>query len=212
MIASPLCAQEAIDQEEPTPSSVDEVITPMERSFKERIPPFGVIPWIREQLKNTPPFFRDSKIDLNLRTYYRTRRNYDDSVNEAWALGGALSYRSGWFLERIGLGAVLYTSQPVYAPDNRDGTGLLKTGQEGYTVVGQAYARVRLLHSHFLNLYRYQYNTPYINSSDSRMTPKTFEGYTIQGTVGDPDGPVGLRYGAGYIAKLIFYTCKNNIM
>ena len=63
MIPSPLWAQEAIDQEESIPSSVDEVITPMERSFKERIPPFGVIPWIREQLKNTPPFFRDSKID-----------------------------------------------------------------------------------------------------------------------------------------------------
>ena len=64
---------------------------------------------------------------------------------EAWALGGALSYQSGWFLDHFSVGAVLYTSQRLYGPDDRDGTLLLKPGQQGYTVVGQLYGRVKLV-------------------------------------------------------------------
>ena len=40
----------------------------------------------------------------------------------------------------------------------------------------------------FVNLYRYAYDTPYLNRDDSRMSPKTFEGYTLQGSVGGQDG------------------------
>ena len=88
-------------------------------------------PWLKEQLKDTPPFFRDTKLNLNLRTYYFYRDKYDDSESEAWALGGALSYQSGWFLDHFGVGGVLYTSQTLYGPDDRDGTLLLKPGQHG---------------------------------------------------------------------------------
>src|SRR3954451_9593591 len=52
-------AQDVISQEEPTPSSVDEIATPIDRSFIERIPKPGVFPWLKEQLKDAPPFFRD---------------------------------------------------------------------------------------------------------------------------------------------------------
>jgi len=55
------------------------------------------------------------------------RDKYDDTVSEAWAIGGALSYRSGWFLNHFGIGAVGYLSEPLYGPDDRDGTQLLKT-------------------------------------------------------------------------------------
>jgi len=113
-----------------------------------------------------------------------------------------LSYKSGWFLNHFGLGAVLYTSQPLYAPDDRDGTQLLRTGQDGYTVLGQLYVRVKVIENHFINLYRYEYNTPYINKDDGRMTPKTFEGYTFTGSSGGKDGAPGFRYGGGYITKI----------
>jgi hypothetical protein len=198
----PVMAQEVISQEEPTPSSVDEVTTPMERSFQEKreIPRF--FPWLKDQLKDTPAFFRDTRLGLNLRTYYFYRDQYDDSKSEAWALGGALAYQSGWLYDRFSVGSVLYTSQRLYGPDDRDGTLLLKPGQHGYTVVGQLYGRVRLIDENFINIYRYEYNTPYINRNDNRMTPNTFEGYTFNGAYGGKDDSPSFRYGGGYITKI----------
>src|SRR5262245_32260651 len=97
-------------------------------------------------------------------------------------MGGALTYRSGWLLDRFGMGAAFYTAQRLYGPKDRDGTLLLKPGQHGYSVVGQIYGKVKLFDDQFLNLYRYEDNTPFINKNDSRMTPNTFQGYTLQVT------------------------------
>jgi hypothetical protein len=203
--SAPVMAQEYIRNKEPVPESVDQVTSPIELAFKERpkIPRF--YPWLKDQLKDTPPFFRDTKLDLNIRSYYFYRDNYPGSspqINEAWALGGAFSYRSGWFLDHFSLGSVLYTSQPLYAPDDKDGTGLLMPGQQGYTVVGQIFGRVKLFEDNFINIYRYEYNTPFINEDDSRMTPNTFEGYTFTGAYGGKDGAPGFNYGFGYIDKI----------
>jgi hypothetical protein len=201
----PVVAQEYIRNQEPAPESVDQVVSAIELAFqqKPKIPRF--FPWLKEQLKDTPPFLRDTNLTLNFRTYYFYKDNYPGSspqINEAWALGGALSYQSGWFLDHFGVGAVFYTSQPLYAPDDKDGTLLLKPGQEGYTVVGQIYGRVKLIEDNFINIYRYEYNTPFINKNDSRMTPNTFEGYTFNGAYGGKDGALGFRYGGGYITKI----------
>jgi outer membrane porin, OprD family len=198
----PALAQEAISQEEPTPSSVDQVETPMDRSFQEKreIPRF--FPWLKEQLKDTPAFFRDTKLNLNIRTYYFYRDKYDDSKSEAWALGGSVSYQSGWFLDHFGVGTVFYTSNRLYGPGDRDGTLLLEPGQHSYAVFGQLYGRVKLIEDNFVNLYRYEYNTPYINKNDNRMTPNTFEGYTFNGAYGGKDGALGFKYGGGYITKI----------
>jgi hypothetical protein len=99
-------AQEAVNPlGEPTPSSVDQVTTPMERSFKEKPEKVVLFPRLKEELKDAPPFFRDTKLDVNLRTYYFYNNDHvNDTISEAWALGGALSYRSGWFLDRYAEG------------------------------------------------------------------------------------------------------------
>jgi hypothetical protein len=195
-------AQEVISQEEPPPSSVDEVITPIERSFIERVPRPGLFQWLKDQLKDTPPFFRDTKLDLNLRSFYFRRDKFDESVSSAWALGGALAYKSGWLLDRLQVGTTFYWSENLYGPEDKDGTLLLKPQQHGYSVLGQAYARVKLFEDHIINLYRYEYNTPFIGKNDNRMTPNTFEGYTLQGNFGGKDGAPGFRYGTGYITKI----------
>ena len=195
-------AQESIAQEEPPPASVEQDVSPIERSFRILPERPGLFPWLKEKLKDLPPFFRDTKLDVNLRTYYFNGEKFGGTRNEAWAGGGSLSYRSGWLLDRLSAGAVLYTSQPLFAPADRDGTALLKPGQNGYTVLGQLYGRVKVFDELFLNLYRYIYDTPYISRDDSRMTPKTFEGYTFQGSLGGKDGGPGLRYGGGYITKI----------
>jgi hypothetical protein len=201
-IGTPVWAQEYIRDQEPVPESVDQVVTPMDLTFQEKREIPRLFPWLKEQLKDTPAFFRDTKLNLNFRTYYFNRDKYDDSNSEAWALGGSVSYQSGWFLNRFSVGSVIYTSQRLYGPDDRDGTTLLKPGQHGYTVVGQLYGRVKLFDENFLNIYRYEYNTPYINKNDSRMTPNTFEGYTFNGAYGGKEGAPGFRYGGGYITKI----------
>jgi hypothetical protein len=195
-------AQEVISQEEPTPSSVDEVTTPIERSFLEGISRPGFFPWLKDQLKDTPPFFRDTTLDLNLRSFYFRRDEFDESVSSAWALGGALSYKSGWLLDRLQIGSTFYWSENLYGPKDKDGTLLLKPQQHGYSVLGQLFARIKLYEENIVNLYRYEYNTPYIGKNDNRMTPNTFEGYTLTGSFGGKDGAPGFRYGTGYITKI----------
>jgi hypothetical protein len=200
--STPLLAQEYIRDQEPIPDSVDQVVTPIELAFQPppKIPRF--FPWLKEQLKDTPAFFRDTKLNVNLRTYFFDRDKFDNSRSEAWALGGSLSYQSGWFLDRFSVGSVLYTSQKLSGPETEDGTLLLKPGQESYTVVGQLYGRAKLFEDNFINVYRYEYNTPFINKNDNRMTPNTFEGYTFTGAYGGKDGAPGFNYGAGYITKI----------
>ncbi len=199
---APVLAQEATSIDKPTPSSVQEIVTPMGWAFEEKQPRERLAPWLKDYLKNTTPFIRDTKIDFNLRSYYFYRYNNSDDINEAATIGGALSYNSGWFLDHFGVGAVFYVSEPLYAPADYGGTDLLKPDQEGYTTLGQVYGRVKLFEDHFINLYRYEYNTPFLNGDDSRMTPNTFEGYTFQGSYGVKDGGPRFGYGAGYIDKM----------
>ncbi|HSB05702.1 MAG TPA: OprD family outer membrane porin [Thermodesulfobacteriota bacterium] len=202
---APVLAQEYIRDEEPIPESVDQVVTPIELAFREKPKVPGLFPWLKEQLKSTPSFLRDTKLGLNARSYYFYRDNYPGSspqINEAWAIGGSLSYQSGWLLDYFSVGTVLYTSQPLYAPEDRGGTELLEPGQKGYTVVGQLFGRVKLFEDNFINIYRYEYDTPYINKFESRMTPNTFEGYTVTGVYGGKDRAFGFNYGFGYIDKI----------
>ena len=100
------------------------------------------IPELQESLEKLPPFIRDTDLNLHFRTFYFDRINPDDSVNEAWAIGGWLEYRSGWLWDTFAMGAVGYTSQPLYAPNDKDGTTLLAAGQGGITVLGQAYGQL----------------------------------------------------------------------
>ena len=206
LAASQSCAQEDIAAEAPPPSSVEQSVSPIGRAF---VRPFQLLPsrpliwpWLKEQLKDVPPFLRDTKLDVNQRTYYLNAGNFSGPRNEALAIGGSLSYESGWLLDRVSVGSVLYTSQPLYAPEDRDGTLLLEPGQQGYTVLGQLYARVKVLDDAFLNLYRYHYDTPYLSRHDDRMTPNTFQGYTLIGSVGSKDDGPSLQYGGGFIQKI----------
>lgn len=148
------------------------------------------------------PFFHDSKLGAQLRTYYFNRDKFDNSRSEAWAIGGSLSFTSGYLVDLFRMGAVVYTSQPLYAPDDRDGTLLLAQGQEAYTVLGQLYGEFKFTDQIFGAFGRKAYNTPFINMNDSRMTPNTFEGVTVYGRAGGKDGAPEWRFGGGYISKI----------
>lgn len=194
-------AQEEIRQEYPTPSTVDQSTTPIQSTFTAPPQPeTPLFPELRDRLRDAPAFLRDAKVDVGLRSYYLEEDKLDNTKSEAWALGGAISFQSGWIGDLLSVGGVYYTSQPLYAPSGRDGTNLLQPGQRGYSALGQIYARVKADEQTFLNLGRSAYDTPFINRNDSRMTPNTFEGYTLTGTAGDDRASV--RYGAGYIDKI----------
>jgi len=202
VIPEEVISEETIPDETPPDVQLGEEVTPMDQSFQEKPPRPEPVPAPSEQLKDASPFLRDTKLDLNLRTYYSNSDNFDGTRNEAWVLGGSLAYRSGWFLDRFGAGAALYTSQPLYAPDGRDGTLLLKPGQEGYSVVGQLYGKAKLAEQTIIHLYRQEANSPYLNGNDSRMSPNTFEGYTVTGASRVSEGSPRITYGFGYVDKI----------
>lgn len=201
---TPIPAQAAADPAvaSPPPSAVGEDVTYMDDAFK--MPPEYGRPFeiVKETLKEAPPFFRDTKLDLNLRSFYLYREKFDKSKLEAWTLGGSLSYKSGFLWDHFAIGAALYTSQPIYAPGGRDGTLLLKPSQEEYTVLGQLYGQIKIMDDIFINLYRKEMNTPYINKNDNRMTPNTFEAYTLEGKIGGKNGSPEFRFGGGYVDRI----------
>lgn len=140
-------------------------------------------------------FWDDATFTLHLRSYLLDR--YDDPGSDpgAWALGGWAGYQTGWIGDTLQLGVVGYTSQPLWAPEDRDGTLLLYPDQEGYAVIGQAYAALKY-EEQVLTLYRQIVNQPEVNAQDNRMTPNTFEGGTLGGDV----GPV--NYYAGVLTAM----------
>jgi len=136
------------------------------------------------QKSNLPPFVRDTNLTVHFRTYYFNRTKPDDTINEAWAFGGWLTYESGWLLDTFAMGASLYGSAPLYGPDDRDGTLLLKPEQKGYYVPAEAWGALRYQDYVILKGYRQRVDQTYINSQDNRMTPNTFQGVTLGGKVG----------------------------
>jgi outer membrane porin, OprD family len=152
-------------------SSVEEGRTPLTDTFDFR----------DFQLEERQEALKDTKFEFNLRTYYFNREGFDGVRKEAWAIGGWAGIKTGYFLDHFAFGVTGYTSQPLYAPDDRDGTLLLKPGQNGYTVLGEAYAEIRIVDDVILSIGRKAFDTPFINKNDTRMTPNTFEAIVLQG-------------------------------
>lgn len=156
--------------------------------------------WVEETRRKA---WEDTKWTVQLRSYYLGRDKYDDTESEAWAIGGSAGFKTGYFREWFSFGATAYTSQPLYAPDEKDGTLLLKPGQEGYTVLGEAYGEALITQDVRATLGARRFETPYLNSNDSRMTPNTFLAAVFQGLHGEADTSRGQwRWGAGYFDKI----------
>src|SRR6476619_709357 len=127
--------------------------------------------------------FKDTKFEFNLRTFYFDRSDFSGAEKQAWAIGGWVGVKTGYFLDHIAFGATLYTSNPIYAPDDRDGTGLLAPGQNNYTVLGEFYAELRIVKDVGITVGARGYDTPFINRNDTRMPPPTFEAVVLRGRV-----------------------------
>jgi hypothetical protein len=143
----------------------------------------------------TPAFFRDSLLQLVARTYYLTRDNFNGTETDSWAGGGWIAWRSGLIANMFGVHAALYTSQPIYAPSDRDNARLLAPGQNSLAMLGQLYGRVQVGDQEFRGG-RQLVDTPLINAQDNRMVPNTFTGVTL---VSLPDKDRKYDYAIGYL-------------
>jgi hypothetical protein len=97
-------------------SSVEEGRTPLDESFALRA----------LRLEKGRNAFRDTEFEFNFRTFYFDRHQFSGDNSQAWAVGGWAGLKTGYFLDHIAFGVTGYLSEPIYAPDDRDGTLLLK--------------------------------------------------------------------------------------
>ena len=137
---------------------------------------------------------------------------------EAWALGGKLFARSGYWRDTLQLGASYYLSAPLYAPDDKDGTNLLGPGQSTISVLGELYARLKY-QTNALTLGRQEIDmaykrpsgvrsnrsdTTYVARFDNRMVPVTYEAALLGGQFDD-----SLNYYMGWVDKAKLRNSKD---
>ena len=127
--------------------------------------------------------YEDASFTIHPRTYLFDDNEAGGGGPAAWALGGWLGYQTGWIGGVLQLSVTGYTSQPLWAPQDRDGTLLLMPGQQGFSVLGEAYAALRY-EGQQLTLYRQLVEQPEVNKQDDRMVPNSFEGGTLKGSIG----------------------------
>lgn len=126
--------------------------------------------------------YDDATFTFHLRSYLLDRYDSAGGDPAAWAVGGWLGYQTDWIGDVLQLGAVGYTSLPLWAPQDREGS-LLLIGNEGFAVLGQAYAAIKI-EEQVATFYRQLVNQPEVNPQDNRMVPNTFEGATLGGDLG----------------------------
>lgn len=146
--------------------------------------------------KTGVPFIDDTTFQLTSRSYYMHREFGDGKKAETFATGGSFGLKSGHWLDIASIGLTTYTSQKLYGPDGRDGTGLLKPGQKSYTLMGEAYIDLQFEPAQFAFGYQ-RLDLPYLNGHDIRMTPNTFEAYTSVYQISE-----GFEIGLGYVDKI----------
>ena len=186
-----------LDDGAPHPDSADKIRDPIEQIFTLEDRRVTLFPQLKRPLRNAPPFWRDTSLTLKLRNYSFDRDNSGAADNEAWTFGGALDYQSGWWLDRIAIGATGYTTQKLYGPRDAGGTLLLKPVQTGFGVLGQAYLRARVNDGIEFRAYRQVLNLPYINGQDSRMVPNAHEAYLVAQTEVE-----NLAWVVGHVTKM----------
>ena len=170
-------------------ASDDQIAT--EPNQQSDLPPIEVE--TREPIK----FLEGTKFIIKPRAYYMDRDRDKNQDNVGFALGGAVQYLSGWAFDRLQLRATGYTSQDVYGPSDKDGTQLFLPGPEAFSVLGEANAVLRFTQNDVLRAGRQLFELPYVNSSDSRMVPNTFEAIAFGNA-----STSGLAYIVGYVDQV----------
>jgi len=124
---------------------------------------------------------RDTQLELHPRAYfirrdYRTQPDQQSLAVGGWIQADTLPWRG------ISVRLAGYTSQPLgNNPKDEGGGDVLQADQDGYSVLAQAHLQLEL-GCNTLRLYRQIIETPLLNAFDIKMTPVTFEAYTLENT------------------------------
>jgi hypothetical protein len=188
----------------PPPESADQKEVPLDSAFRERLVEPGQLRAtgdLKDKLQTLPAFFGDTAFTFKPRTYYFDQVDPSGKVEEAWALGGSLEYKSGLAWDRIWLGAEFFGSWPLYTGPNAGETLLLSPSGSSYTVLGQAYVAANLSEANQVIAGDFtSVDTPYANREFNRMTPNAFQGVLFNGSLADEQQR--LHYLAGYLDKI----------
>lgn len=176
----------------PIPSTAREAYSPIGEGFESPIEPRenlkGPRPYVDERrdqlraarpgLQTLSPFFRDTELTANSRTYWLGEHVFGLSQPKALTTGGYISYQSGYMVDFLQLRATLYTTQPLYAPEGAGDTLNLTPDGDQITTLGQANARLKFAGQE-LTMGRQLVRTPFLNPFDVRMIPITYEGIVL---------------------------------
>ncbi|MCK5477337.1 MAG: OprD family outer membrane porin [Methylococcales bacterium] len=187
---------EYILDEQLAPESALEIKGSLAKAFEKFKRRKSFFPGIKSKLENLPPFWRDTHFSANFRSYYFDRNRKQSHDSQAWTYGGSLKYKSGWWQNFLQVGASVYTSQKIIAPEDKDGTLLLKPGQHGFAVLGEAYLAAQFTQNLEAKVFRQALDLPYLNKHDNRMVPNTFEAYMLTHTSNS------LEWILGYVRKM----------
>ncbi len=196
-----LPAAESSFQDRPAGESVEDLDSPLTRAIEERERMHTLFPWLKRRLQLFPNFVADTELTLNFRSFYFPLRKPDGRDAYAWTAGGKLAFRSGWWRERLQIGAGLYTSVPLVADDPEGLTGLLREGERGFAVLGEGYLRMRWRDVE-ATLFRHELDLPYVNRNDSRMAPNSFQGLTAKGIARGVPWLHRVDWVAGYLTDM----------
>ncbi|MEA3492553.1 MAG: OprD family outer membrane porin [Campylobacterota bacterium] len=121
--------------------------------------------------------------------YYTLHRSYDELVKNSagsfdlhhkyqknsHAVGGYFGFESAT-LHHLSIGSTLYTSQPIFHnPTDEGGLQLLKDNQDGYSVLGEAFAKWEYENTIVKVGRQLLTNYGFLSDHDIRMTPYTYE-------------------------------------
>ena len=144
--------------------------------------------------RDRPGFVDGSRLTVKPRSYLLNRNRETGADTSGLALGGAIGYESGWWLDRFRLSAAVHASQKLYGPSDKDGSQLFKPGPESFSVLAEASLDVRLTDDSGIRLGRQRLDLPYLGAHDIRMVPNTFEAIALGNL-----SSTGFAYMTGYV-------------
>jgi len=197
----PVRAAESSFEDRPAGESVEDLGGALGRAVEERERLRTLFPRLKLRLQRFPSFVADSELILNFRSYYLPLRESSGRDAHAWTAGGKLAFRSGWWKERLQVGAGLYLSGRLTSDDPEALTQLLQEDDRGFAVLGEGFVRARWRDIE-ATLYRQELDLPYVNRHDSRMTPNSFEGVMAKGIARGVPWLNRLDWTVGYLRKI----------
>jgi len=137
-------------------------------------------------------FFKDSKVDLTLRNYWKYLKENEvqpKEVHNAWGQAFGIDYKSGYFLDFIGFDATATGVIKLGASDYfstrgllyNDGPGMNKDNAKGFSKIGQRYLKIKFGYDDlkFHGKYGWQVLKNYgVLTASNRLSQNSYLGYS----------------------------------